>query len=176
MKVKHQKKANDGFAFVNVLYFSKLLQLKELKVRQLVRVGYAKAFDNRLRELLTLNNELSGFRSDSLYGYQRVFLRTETTLFTNWKLVGFRFAPFLSLENAWLKRRETEGVGDFYWGTTGGIRIRNENLIFGTIEFRAFYFPNPPLGVDPVSFKVTTNVRLKYSGSFVRPPSFVRYN
>jgi hypothetical protein len=171
-----QKKANDGFAFVNIFYFSKLLQLKKLKARQLVRMGYAKAFDNRLRELLTLNNELAGFRSDSLYGYQRVFLRTESTLFTNWKLVGFRFAPFLSLENAWLKREETEGVGDFYWGTTGGIRIRNENLIFGTIEFRAFYFPNPPLGVDPISFKVTTNVRLKYSGSFVRPPSFVRYN
>lgn len=168
--------ANDAFVFANLLHYNKLLQFTRFKIRQMTRVGYAKAFNNQLRELLSLNNELTGFRADSLYGYQRVFLRTETTLFTNWSLIGFRFAPFLSLENAWLKQKDTNGLGDFYWGTTGGIRIRNENLIFGTIEFRAFYFPNPPEGFDPLSFKITTNVRLKYSGSFVRPPSLVQYN
>ncbi|HYG20503.1 MAG TPA: hypothetical protein VD816_16300 [Ohtaekwangia sp.] len=173
----NKKKPEDTFLYLSALYYSKLMTIEGWKVRQLVRVGYAKAYDNRLRELLSLYNQLQGFRPDSLYGHQRIFLRTETTLFTDWRLVGFRFAPFLSLENAWLKPRDIRrGFGDFYWGTTGGIRIRNENLIFGTIELRALYFPNPPLGTDPVSFKVTTNVRLKYSGSFVRPPSLVRYN
>jgi hypothetical protein len=81
------------------------------------------------------------------------------------------------LEGAYLQAKTIDAsTHDFYGGTSGGIRMRNENLIFGTIEFRAFYFPKIVPGVDPVSFKVTTNVRIKYSGSFVRPPEFVRYN
>lgn len=170
-------KSQDIFVYGNILYYTKLFSLDGMRARQLVRLGFAKAIDNRVRELLTLNDELQGFKPDSLFGYQRISLRGELTLFTRWKLAGFRFAPFMSLENALLKLDNlSTGAGEFYWGTTGGIRVRNENLIFGTIEFRTFYFPKPPLGVDPVSFRLTTNVRLKYSGSFVKPPSFVRYN
>jgi hypothetical protein len=170
-------KKQDVFIFGNVQYYSKLFSVDGMRARQLIRLGYAKAINNNVRELLTLNDELQGFKPDSLYGYQRLSLRGEMTLFTNWKLIGFRFAPFLSLENALLTlSSQDRGFGEFYWGTTGGIRIRNENLIFGTIEFRAFYFPAPPEGVDPVSFRISTNVRLKYSGSFVKPPSFIRYN
>jgi hypothetical protein len=170
-------KSEDIFMYTNLTYYSKLFAIDGMKARQLIRLGYAKAINNRVRELLTLNDELLGFKPDSLFGYQRISLRGEMTLFTRWKLAGFRFAPFLSLENALLKlSNESTGLGGFYWGTTGGIRIRNENLIFGTIELRAFYFPKPPEGVEPVSFRITTNVRLKYSGGFVRPPSFVRYN
>ncbi|RAV99735.1 hypothetical protein DQQ10_16945 [Pseudochryseolinea flava] len=173
----NDRKAEDVFLFAGANHYSRLLSVKHLRARQLFQVGFGKAIRNNVRELLTLNDELLGFRPDSLYGYQRISLRTETTLFTKWKLAGFRFAPFLSLENALLKLNESaSGLGNYYWGTTGGIRTRNENLIFGTIEFRAYYFPSPPQGVSEISFKITTNVRLKYSGTFVRPPSFVRYN
>lgn len=173
----NQGESEDIFVFTGVNHYSKLFAVKHLRARQLLQVGFGKAIKNNVRELLTLNDELLGFRPDSLYGYQRISLRTETTLFTKWKLAGFRFAPFLSLENALLKTDDhTSGLGNFYWGTTGGMRTRNENLIFGTIEFRAYYFPSPPEGVSEVSFKITTNVRLKYTGSFVRPPSYVRYN
>jgi hypothetical protein len=173
----NNKKAEDGVLYVNGAFYSKLYNIKKSKVRHQFAGGYAWAFNNRVRELLTINRELKGFSSDSLYGYQRLFLRTETTVFTPWHLIGFRFAPFLSLEGAFFQPTKHKTVfEDFFWGTTGGLRIRNENLIFGTIEFRMFYFPTTVPGVDPVSFKVTTNVRIKYSGSFVRAPEFVRYN
>jgi hypothetical protein len=173
----HQRRPEDMFIFTGINYYSRIRLVKSFKTRQLVQIGFGKAINNNVRELLSLNNELLGFRPDSLYGYQRISLRTESILYTNWKLAGFRFAPFLSLENALLKvDNDTHGIGKYFWGSTGGIRTRNENLIFGTIEFRVYYFPSPPDGVDLVSFKITTNVRLKYSGSFVRPPSFVRYN
>ena len=172
-----QGRSEDTFVFTDVLFYSKLFLVKDLKLRQLVRVGYAKALNTKVRELLTLNDELQGFKPDSLYGTQRISLRTETTLFLNGQVAGFRFAPFLSLENAFLKvHQNSPALGNFYWGSTGGIRLRNENLIFGTIELRAYYFPSPPDGVETLSFKITTNVRLKYSGGFVRPPAFVRYN
>lgn len=170
-------KTEDATLFFNASFFSKLWMPKKLKLRQSISVGYAKVFNPRIRELLTLNNELRGFSPDSLYGAQRISLRAETTLFTKWKLTGFQFAPFLSLESAYLQEQAPSTLPkNFFFGTTGGLRIRNENLIFGTIELRAFYFPGAVDGVQTVSFKITTNVRLKYSGRFVKPPSFVEYN
>jgi hypothetical protein len=168
---------SDGTAFVSGTHYSKLYQYRHFKIRHLMQAGYARSYKNTVRELLTLNDELKGFSPDSLYGTQRISVRLETTLFTNWKLIGFRFAPFMSLENALLHiPKSSSPVGNFYWGATGGVRVRNENLIFGTIELRCFYFPRAVLGVDKFSVKISTNVRFKYSGNFVRPPSFVQYN
>jgi hypothetical protein len=173
----NQDKTEDGVLFVRGVYYSKLYDIKQCKIRHQFGGGYARAFNNQVRELLSLNNELRGFRADSTYGFQRFNLRSETTVFTPLQFLGFRFAPFLSLEGAYLmQKKNIEVEGDFFFGSTGGVRIRNENLIFGTIEFRAFYYPKTVAGVDELSFKVTTNVRIKYSGSFVSPPDFVRYN
>jgi hypothetical protein len=167
----------DGVLYVRGVFYSKLYGLKKLKIRHQFGGGYARAFNTKVRDLLTVNNELRGFSPDSLYGFQRFSLRSESTVFTPFQLAGFRFAPFLSLESAHLERRNVDVIDKrFIWGTTGGVRIRNENLIFGTIEFRAFYYPRTVPGVEQLSFKVTTNVRIKYSGSFVSPPDFVRYN
>lgn len=170
-------RTEDGVMFIRGQYYSKLYNVKKSKVRHQFGGGYARAFNNRVRELLTLNNELRGFGADSLFGFQRFSMRSETTVFTPLQFLGFRFAPFLSLEGAYLKQKVPDGSeGNFYWGSTGGVRIRNENLIFGTVEFRAFWYPKTVPGVVPLSFKVTTNVRIKYSGSFVSPPDFVRFN
>lgn len=167
----------DGVIFVRAIYYSKLYDIKRSKIRHQFGGAYAKAFDNRVRELLTLNNDLPGFRADSLFGSQRFALRSETTVFTPLQFFGFRFAPFLSLEGAYLRQKTASRVdGNFFGGSTGGIRIRNENLIFGTIELRAFYYPKTVPGMEKLSFRVTTNLRIKYSGTFVSPPQFVRYN
>jgi hypothetical protein len=167
----------DGVMYLNGSYYSKLYAVKKYKVRHLFAAGYARAFNNRVRELLTLNSELRGFGADSLYGFQRIHLRSESTVFSPLEVIGFRFAPFMSVEGAFLQRRIAAEINSkIYWGLTGGVRVRNENLIFGTVEFRAFFFPTRVAGVDPISFKVTTNLRIKYSGSFIRPPDFLRYN
>jgi hypothetical protein len=173
----NRRRTSDTFYYIRGTHYSKLYEYRRVKLRHLIQGGYAQAHRVVAREMLTLNDELTGFSPDSLYGTKRLYLRFESTLFTNLKFAGFRFAPFMSLENAFLKNYKSEKIlGNFYWGTTGGIRIRNENLIFGTIELRAFYFPTAVDGVDHFSFKVSTNVRLKYSGRFVNPPSYVRYN
>jgi hypothetical protein len=170
-------KTEDSFIFANGQYYSRLYVSEALKVRHLVEGGYAQAFNNSLRPLLTLNNQLFGFRPDSLYTHKRAFLRTETTLFTNWKVAGFNFAGFVSLESAFLQLSPGEDITEkVIGGTTAGFRIRNENITFGTIEVRGYYFPTDIKGVDTFSIRVSTNVRLKYTSTFVRPPSFVSYN
>lgn len=172
-----EEKTEDAFLFISGLYYSKLLVKKNLKIRQQVEGGHAKAFSNAIRPLLTLNNQLQGFRPDSLFAYKRTFLRTETTVFTNWKILGFNFAGFAAAESAYYQQDPgKDAFQKFIWGINGGFRIRNENLIFGTIEVRGFYFPVTVRGVEPYSIRVSTNVRLKYTSSFVRAPAFVSYN
>jgi hypothetical protein len=172
-----EEKAEDAFMFVSGLYYSKLLIKKNIKIRQQIEGGHAQAFSNTIRPLLTLNNQLEGFRPDSLFAYKRTFLRTETTVFTNWKILGFNFAGFASAESAFYQQDPgKDAFQKFVWGVNGGFRIRNENLIFGTIEVRGFYFPVTVRGLEPYSIRVSTNVRLKYTSTFVRPPSFVSYN
>jgi hypothetical protein len=170
-------RAEDGVFYLRGQLYTKLYSFRKSKVRYQFGGGYARAFNNKVRELLTINNELRGFGADSLFGFQRFTLRGESTVFTPFQFAGFRFAPFLSLEGAYLKEKiPTGSEGNLYWASSGGVRVRNENLIFGTVEFRAFYYPKTVPGVDPVSFKVSTNVRIKYSGTFVSPPEFIRYN
>jgi hypothetical protein len=63
-----------------------------------------------------------------------------------------------------------------YFGFGGGIRTRNENLVFGTIELRFAYFPRTVENMSSFVIRVSTNLRVKYSASFVKPPGFVLYN
>ena len=61
-----------------------------------------------------------------------------------------------------------------YFGFGGGIRTRNENLIFGTVELRFIYYPRTTEDISSINIRVTSNLRIKYSGTFVRAPGFVR--
>ena len=73
-------------------------------------------------------------------------------------------------------KQETLLKQKVYYALGSGVRTRNENLIFGTIELRLYYFPR--VTEDLSHFKVTlsSNLRVKYSSGFVNAPAFIRYN
>jgi hypothetical protein len=158
-------------------FYSRLIDYKKLKLRQSLEGGYTEIFHQRTNNLLVLNNLIKGFRPDSLYGYRRFYARSETIFFTNWSLLGFRFAPFTAFEGGILRQQKPDHkVYLFYPGFSGGVRTRNENLVFGTMEFRVYYFPITVPGVSRIEFKFSTNLRIKYTGSFVNAPSLLNFN
>jgi hypothetical protein len=65
---------------------------------------------------------------------------------------------------------------DLFTALGGGIRTRNENLVYGTIELKAYYFPR--LNGDMKSWKVelNSNIRFKYRSSFISRPDFIIAN
>jgi hypothetical protein len=67
-------------------------------------------------------------------------------------------------------------TGDIYTSMGTGIRVRNENLIFGTIELKSFYFPRTNLQVSPWNLSLLTNIRYKYNSSIISKPDFVQIN
>jgi hypothetical protein len=174
---------DDEFEDITILssisLFSRPISIRKLVIRQSVSTSYTTILKRAISAPLEINNEfgIRGFSADSLLGTKRLGISTETTVFTPITLLGFHFAPFLSADMAIAASKGKEIFeAPSYFGLGGGIRTRNENLVFGTIELRMFYFPK--IIEDVSTFKVTlsSNLRIKYSSGFVNAPAFIKYN
>ncbi|NJM24317.1 MAG: hypothetical protein HC859_01065, partial [Bacteroidia bacterium] len=134
----------DATASVFLEWFSRLKPIGRWRFRQSLRASYTTHINRTFNDLLELGDRygVRGFRPDSLAGFQRLGFSAETTFFTKWKLLGFKFAPIVFADLAFL---DVGNKGLFYSvpysGIGAGMRTRNENLTFGTIELRFTYFP-----------------------------------
>ena len=158
---------------------SRLIPRGQFLFRQSIIVDYTRVFRQRTSVPLDINHEfgLQYFRADSLWGTKRFHIQSETIAFSPWQLLGFRFAPFAFGEMAMISGDDESIFHDKpFFGFGGGIRTRNENLIFGTVELRLIYYPRTIDDISSFNIRVTSNLRIKYSAGFVRAPGFVRYN
>jgi hypothetical protein len=175
--------ANNGLEDVTVLIAgsstSRLLEYKKLLIRQTIGGDLAGIYKSRTSYPLDINNELGlrGFVSDSVWGTKRLHVTSETIVFTPIRLLGFAIAPFSAIDAALISRKN-EGLfhNKPYFGLGGGLRTRNENLVFGTIELRMMYYPTKVPDVSSFNLKISSNLRVKYTASFVKAPAFVTYN
>lgn len=167
-------------------HFTKLYKINSKWQRRFFFSGsYAQQFSHKLNEPLELisNYGLPYFSipKDSVYGGPtgnlRITTKGEVVFYNTKKHLGFGFAPFGFIDINLLKAKD-EGLSksDIYTGLGGGFRIRNENLLFGTIETRLSYFPRTLPGMNSFKIKFNTNLRYKYNNSLVRRPDFVSPN
>ncbi len=172
-------KLEDGVMLFSGSMTSRLIPYGELLIRQSFSLDYTRVFRQQTSLPLDINNEfgLRYFVADSLLGTKRFHLNTETLVFTPISLAGFRFAPFGFGEMAMISDNTKSIFSDKpYFGFGGGVRTRNENLVFGTIELRFVYFPRTVEDINTFAIRLSSNLRVKYSAGFVKPPGFVRFN
>ena len=168
----------DAGVLAGTSIYSRLFLYKNVKIRQHFNFSYTQLFNRVGLDPLSINNNfgLRFFHSDSIRGDQRISLYSETFFFLKYKVFGFKFAPF-AFGDITLIRPENESFSKStaYYGLGGGVRTRNENFVFGTIELRAIYFPRK---VDQNSFKltITTNIRFRVNSSYVSAPDIVQVN
>ncbi len=144
----NKNRTEQGIVSLGISYFSNLLNLGTAKVRNFVYVKYMKGFGRYSNEYLRFNtdNGFSGFKNDSVNGTQRFTVSLESVLFSPVNLYGFRFAFFGFADFSFLSStNEMLGNGYTLSSIGFGIRIRNDNLIFNTLQIRISYFPNFPL-------------------------------
>jgi hypothetical protein len=154
--------------------YSKIQRLGRMIMRHQYEAGYAVLFNQAVKRGFNIRdaNGLIGFRPDSLVGLQRITLSEETILFTPWKFMGFNLAAIARIDAALIKI----GPGlfrsrNFFTGISLGLRVRNENLIFNTIEARAFYYPVTVEDLGHFRLTLTSNFRIKYPTNLVNKPS-----
>lgn len=171
---------------VSADHFTKLHKMNRNWMRRyFINASFAKQFSNTLNAPLELisNYGLPYFAvpKDSAYapprGDMRISTKTEMVFYNTKKFWGFGFAPFMFVDATLLKPENAKfGKSDIYTGLGGGFRLRNENLLFGTIETRLSYFPRRLPGMNSFKVKFNTNLRYKYNNSLVRRPDFVSPN
>jgi hypothetical protein len=165
--INSEKKIEQGMVISTFNYFTPLFSYKKFKFRHFLYSNYTKGINRYKDEFLTINEDygLKGFVNDSLRGNERLNLQLESVCFTPWYFHGFRFTFFASAEFSLFGRNIDLWKNPLYSGLSLGIRIKNERLVFNTIEFRFHFYPN---------IKQYSNAQLfNLSGEHVlTPPNF----
>lgn len=166
----------------SVFYFDHLKRIgTKWKQRFFLNFDLAQQVNTVLNEPLFANSqfgmpEYGNYRANNapIGGTLRGTVKAESEFFSPWSLVAFKFAPFVfsnvSVFSPYLSdSRLLTSVG-------GGIRTRNESFIFGTIEFRGFYFPEKNFSNKSFDFELSTNLIFKYNTQFIKKPDFIQVN
>jgi hypothetical protein len=173
------KRFEDAGTLVSVDFFTRLFRVSRWKLREHARISFTQLNNRIVSEQLKLNNiyGLKDFSTDSVVGNKRISIYAESILYTNKKILGFRFAPFIYGDMALMAYEEQPfSKSDVYTGVGGGIRTRNENLVFGTIELKAAYYPRPVYDITQFRVEVSSELRFRYKTNFVRAPDVVQLN
>jgi len=171
--------AEDIGLLAGLTLYTPLFQLGNWPIREKIKLSYSGLYHKKSEEALRINNAfgLQEFSTDSVQGMQRFSLQTETIFYTPKTFLGFRIAPFISMGVSLLNQQNYKiASADGYTGIGGGIRIRNNNLVFGTMELLAMHFPRPMYNVG--SFKITfkTDIRFRYKTYFIQSPDIIQLN
>jgi hypothetical protein len=171
----------DASFLSSVNYFTSLKKLSNPKwsKRNFVQLSATQQFNTVLNEPLFLRSEygIPTFNNDNIQAATRVSLNLESVYYNMVKYYGFSFAPFIFVNSSFIKLiGEKVHDGSIYTALGLGCRTRNENLIFGTIELKAYYYPRTISNMSPLNVSLTTGLRFRYNSQLIRKPDFVQMN
>lgn len=124
---------------LGVRYFSNLIVSGRSRIRQFVNLSYMRGWNRGTGsdELITFDrkNGMRGF-GDYATGLNRSTLSSETVVFTPWQPLGFRMT-FFGFADFGLLGNDVNMFKNNFYSTFGvGVRMKNERLVFSTIQFR----------------------------------------
>ncbi len=136
-------------------FISKLMQAQCCKIRSFIDFTYLKGF-NRLPFEYTYLKEskqgITGLSSTLLRGKEKFVVKTENVYFKKRRFWGFQFAFFTFTDVGFIGDGNSIIFSNKAYVTFGGgLRIRNDNLVFKTIQIRFAYMPNLPPDITPYS-------------------------
>ena len=107
----------------------------------------------------------------------RATINAETVFYNTWKFFGFSFAPFTFANISYLKNTGREALTGEIFSTVGaGVRTRNENLVFGTMEMKVNYFPKTVATMNQWNITFTTDLKFRYITELIHRPEVVMVN
>ncbi len=136
-------------------FISRLMQAGCCKIRSFVSFTYLKGF-NRLPFEYSYMKEskqgITGLYSTLLRGKEKFVIKTENVYFKKRRFWGFQFAFFSFVDVGFIGNGKSMIFNNRAYVTFGGgLRIRNDNLVFKTIQLRFAYMPNLPPDITPYS-------------------------
>ena len=162
----------------SINYFSNLLGKGRYKVRQFISLGGVRGW-NRLEgyhEYVKFDRkqEMQALRRDA-YGANKLTLGTETVVFTPWNIVEFKFAPFFFVDAGFIGENGNFFKNDFYTTFGFGVRIKNESMIFNTINIRIGFAVNKTGFIPSNYFAVSSADRMSPARYVPQKASVIEY-
>ena len=163
-------------------YFTKLRKIGTGKwyTRQFLSGSITQLANTVLNDPLRLASDygIPQLTNPFLKASTRATFNAETVFYNTWKFLGFSFAPFAFGNITYLK--PIGGIfesGDVYSTFGGGVRTRNENLVFGTMELKIYYYPRTTLfNLNQWSITFNTDLRFRYVSQLIKRPDFAVVN
>jgi hypothetical protein len=164
-----------------ISYFTRLRKLKHPGwfSRHFLDVSGTYLYNPNLDDPLRLSSDygIPFFNNTDYLPTMRGTVKAESVLYQTFSLAGFRFAPFGFAQFTYLKEIATNPFkGDIFSALGLGIRTRNENLVFGTMELRATYFPRVLGNMRTWNIRFTTDLSFRFQSQFLSAPDFVQVN
>jgi hypothetical protein len=174
-------KLQDISMLASVEAFSKLRKIQNSKwlVRHFLSGSFTEQINTFLNQPLLLNSiyGIPEFANPDTTASSRLTFNGQSVFYNTWKFFGFNFAPFTFASLCYLKPiGKSITQGDGYVSVGAGVRTRNENLVFGTIELKMFYFPRTTNGMSPFNISINSDLKFKYNSQFIKRPDFVPVN
>lgn len=176
----YRKRFEDVDILFDVNHFTRLRKLNSKWFHRIfLQTGISAQANPVLNSPLFLNSEfgLPYFSNGSLNSDLRAVIKAEAVFYNTTKIAGFRLAPFLFSDVIVLKPTKL-GLqhSDIFTAIGGGIRTRNENLVFGTIELKGYYFPRVNGEMKGWKVELNSSIRFKFRSSFINRPDFIMAN
>ena len=142
-------------------YITPLIPVGKSKLRNFLEIEYAKGLNRLPGEYLFIDEKTNGLHrfdfAETIKGDEKIVLKTEQVFFTQIEPLGFKFAIFSFFDSALLRENQNKSIFKQppYFSFGGGLRIRNDNLVFNTLQLRLAIMPRVPEGMLPVSLRIT---------------------
>lgn len=171
-------KAYQSALNIEIDYFTNLLRLGDFRIRHFVSLTYTSGWNRTdgSNEVLAFTTQ-SGPRGirEHLIGKKRFTLSNETVLFTPWAPAGFRIVLYGYADIGFIGGSNNMFKNDFYASVGVGLRVRNERLVFKTLQLRL------SIGFGKIGlikndwFRVNTSYRMESMNFKPEPPEIVPY-
>ena len=167
-----------GLLDSKINFISPLFKIWNVQTRQFIRLNYAlgiKRFE--IEDLLLRNNVgIRGFGSRITSGKQRITLNVENVFFYKRAILNFQTALFYFLDVGIVGPANKSIFNEDYFAGVGvGLRIRNENLIFKTLQIRLSLYPNHPSDVHALGFIIDEVSKSKFYSFQPRGPEPLKF-
>lgn len=139
--------AYQGIINLNLSYFTPLLHsFGKNRLRQFVDIDYTKVISPYqnitsylfFSQLSSMNTTRYNFYAR---GNERFMITTETNFFTRLSTFGFRYLFYTFFDAGWVGNENLFSKKNLFTGVGLGTRIRNEHLVFSTINIQIGWYP-----------------------------------
>lgn len=175
----HGNTAEQSVLRLQLRGFTRLYGKGRFQNRNFCNLTYINGINRYADEFTTLENRggIAGLSSPSLRGNEKLVMNLESVLFSPYRLLGFRFAFFGSVDLGMIWMPDPGKVQAGPYSRIGiGVRIRNEQLVFDTFELRFSLYPGIPADAAPTYIQAGSVPRLRMNGLLPDKPDVAGYN